>query len=71
MGGAEEQGNATLTAEYNFWWDPEAAHIVIHMVSFVWGGKGSLRPWIWQERCAPLLASLYARHSCLQLAVRR
>ncbi len=32
MGGAEGPGNATPGAEYNFWWDPEAAYVVMQAV---------------------------------------
>lgn len=32
MGGAEGRGNATDAAEFNFYWDAEAAHVVLKTV---------------------------------------
>lgn len=65
MGGAEGTGNVTPTAEYNFYNDAEAAHIVLNddtgfdSISLVtWEcGVGHALPWEW-------VASWYQVRGC-------
>ena len=34
MGGADGPGNATDDVEYNFYWDPEAAYVLVQKVTW-------------------------------------
>lgn len=54
-------GNASSAAEFNFFWDPEAAHIVLELFNC----KKTILPW---ETCSPDSISIpLVRRRCFQI----